>query len=218
MLRPTRVLFPPRPKGKMDPLLELDNYDKQGTYIAQRKYNGTRTLVWIPPEQDRIVLYDRYGEVNNYQFAPNIQKEILSSLRLEKIEYWFDGELLHYKTKNIKDTLVLFDILWAGKFLFGMNQMKRIELLNWTIAANNLRVGESYPKNELGDQVCPGVILSEIFVGDFMKRYEESFDLDWCEGLVLRQKDSILDCACAKIDDTVKWQKRCRKPHKNYAF
>lgn len=217
-----RILFPPRPKGKINPLLDLPAFEKTGKYVAQRKYNGTRTLMYFD-QNHHIELYDRYGQKNPYQLSPPQEKLFLKSLNLEEGKtYWLDGELLHFKTKltdprpecRIKDTIVLYDILWKDKLLFGMNQMVRLELLN--NICNQPKKLEEYGR---GLEICPNFWLAEVFKDNFVALFQQAVDLGengWCEGLVLREINSRLDIACSKVNDEVTWQKRCRKPHKNY--
>lgn len=160
-----------------------------------------------------ILLYDRRGKLNRYQFSPEQKKEVLESLLIQKgCEYWLDGELLHYKTKNIKDTLVFFDLLWQERFLYGCNQMERLERL-WLLCGSPATLDT----DGRALYVSPTLRLAEVFQENFASIYQESFDLDWCEGLVLRDRTSSLDTPCHKIDEEVRWQKRCRKPSKSYS-
>lgn len=211
MSEPTRILCPPRPRGKLDPLHELDRFDRSGKWLAQRKFNGVRTLLWVGPDQE-VRLYDRYLRPHNYNLTNQQISSILSSLNLEQgQEYWFDGEHLHAKTRSIKDTLVLFDVLWAGKFLFGMNQMDRLALLASLCGHPN-----QLEKGGRAMLVGPGLWMAEIFSTNFLQHYKEKLDKDWCEGLVLRQCNAKLDTPCRKVNEEVRWQKRARKPAKAY--
>lgn len=212
MTEPTRILCPPRPKGKLDPLHELNRFEQTGKWIAQRKFNGIRTLLWVGPNGE-IKLYDRYLRPNKYNLTLHQASSILNGLNVEQgKEYWFDGEHLHAKTRSIKDTLVLFDVLWAGRFLFGTTQIERLNLLSY-LCGNPTQL-------ESGGRalsVEKGLWLAEIFEQNFLALYKESFETDWCEGLVLRKRLAKLDTPCSKINEEVRWQKRARKPSKSYS-
>jgi len=209
---PTRILCPPRPRGKLDPLHELSRFDQSGKWLAQRKFNGIRTLLWVGPNGE-IKLYDRYLKPHNYSLTSRQSSLILNNLNVEQgQEYWFDGEHLHAKTRSIKDTLVLFDVLWAGRFLFGMTQIDRLNLLA-SLCGNPTRLEPGGRAIEAGK----GLWMAEIFDTNFMTHYQEALDSDWCEGLVLRQRLSKLDTPCRKINEEVRWQKRARKPSKSYS-
>lgn len=211
MSEPTRILCPPRPKGKLDPLRELSQYDQSGKWLGQRKFNGVRTLLWVGP-QGEIKLYDRYLKNHNYSLTSRQSSHILNSLNTTAgNEYWFDGEHLHAKTKSIKDTLVLFDVLWAGRFLYGTTQTDRLSLLS-SLCGNP----QSLESGGRAIEVGTGLWMAEVFYTNFMQHYKETLDSDWCEGLVLRQRNSKLDTPCRKVNEEVRWQKRVRKPSKSY--
>lgn len=211
MSDPKRILCPPRPRGKLDPLRELNKFDKSGNWLAQRKFNGIRTLIWVGPDGD-MRLYDRYLKSHVFDLTSQRASSILDSLNLEEgKEYWLDGEHLHAKTTSVKDTFVLYDVLWAGKFLFGKTQVERLDLLS-DLCGNPQFL-------EPGDralEVGPGLWMADVFYSNFMDRYKEYLDEDWCEGLVLRKKKSKLDTPCRSVDEEVTWQKRCRKSSKLY--
>lgn len=211
MAEPTRILCPPRPKGKLDPLRELDRFDQSGKWLAQRKFNGIRSLLWVGPNKE-MRLYDRYLKPHGYDLTSQRASSILNSLNLESgKEYWFDGEHLHAKTRSIKDTLVLFDVLWAGKFLFGMSQIDRLNLLS-SLCGNPNTLEPGKRAIFVGD----GLWMAEVFDTNFMEHYKESLHEDWCEGLVLRQRLAKLGTPCRKVNEEVTWQKRARKPSKAY--
>lgn len=211
MSKPSRILCPPRPRGKIDPLTELEKYEKSGLWVAQRKFNGTRALLWVGPKGD-VVMYDRYKKPFEWGLTSKLVPSILDTMNLTLgQEYWFDGEFMHAKTKGLKYTLILFDILWAGKFLFGVNQLDRLGLLYDLCGKPN-----TYESQGRALKVAEGVWLADLIESNFLAYYKESLSVDWCEGLVLRKNNSKLDTPCNRIDEQVKWQKRCRKPAKAY--
>ena len=209
-----RVLFPPRPVGKMLPTA-LPTYEKSGKWIVQRKFNGTRTLVHI--HGDHICFQSRYGDDHKkFKETPALIREFRSLNFQPDLEYWLDGEILDAKTSNpnYKNKIVLFDILQEGEYLFGSpNLLGRYEILQKI--CNNPTQKE--PAYGLALQVTNSIWLAENFSDNFKYHFEEFIDKDEIEGLVLKKKDSVLDNVGAKYYE-IPWQIRCRKPHKNYGF
>jgi len=131
-------------------------------------------------------------------------------------EYWFDAELLHRKTSDpqYKNRVVLFDVLQAGRYLFGSpNLLKRYELLQSICRSPE----ERESANGIALVVSENVWLAETFDRDFVPRFQDFIELDEIEGLVLKKKNSSLDNFGRK-EYEVSWQLRCRKENKNYAF
>lgn len=209
-----QILYPPRPKGRMLPS-ELPGYDKTSKWVAQRKFNGTRTLVHVLGSH--VCLQSRHGESHKqFQLTPRLKEEILS-LDLDKgLEYWLDGEILDAKTKNpnYKNKIVLFDILHQGHYLFGSpDLMARYEILK-RICRNP---EQKEPDLGLALKVTENIWLAETFSDKFTERFQDFIDSDEIEGLVLKKRNSVIDNIGAK-EYEISWQIRCRKPHKNYTF
>jgi len=135
------------------------------------------------------------------------------------MEYWLDSELLNHKTTDhhYKNRIVLFDILWAGKYLFkGPTTFERQEML-YSLCGNPQ---ECEGKYGLALVVSDNIWLAENFeAADFIMEYKRHLDKDQIEGIVLKQKDArITNLGQSESESEVAWQLRCRKPHKNYAF
>lgn len=98
------LFYPPRPGATIPPGY-LKKYEKKG-WIAQRKFNGTRTLVYLLDKD--IKLFTRH-KTKHAQY--DLTRDMRESINLLKIERpaILDGELLYSKTKNLKDVLVLWD-------------------------------------------------------------------------------------------------------------
>jgi len=208
-----QVLYPPRPKGRMLPS-ELSGYDKTGKWVAQRKFNGTRTLVHV--FGSHVCLQSRYGDSHkNFQLNAQLREEILSLALDKNLEYWLDGEILDAKTKNpdYKGKIVLFDVLQEGSYLFGgPDLLQRYE--NLKIICKNPQEKEP---GGLALKVTPNIWLAETFSKDFVDLFQDFIDNDEIEGLVLKKRNSVIDNVGSK-EYEISWQIRCRKPHKNYNF
>jgi len=209
------ILYPPRPISKIQSH-QLSSYEKSGKWVVQRKFNGTRVVIHILPG-GAVHLFNRHGEkTKQFDLTSGLKREILSLQVNPHFEYWLDGELLNNKTTspNYKGKIVLFDVLQAGKYLFGApNLMGRLELLNH-ICGNPK---EKEPNLGLALRVTDSIWLAETFDSDFIGRYQDFIDKDEIEGVVVKKKDSVLD-NFGKKEYEIAWQIRCRKPTKNYTF
>lgn len=206
----TNIIFPPRPKGRMNPA-DLPRYESSGKWLAQRKFNGCRNLIHIAPD-GKIQAFSRYGDTHKaFILTADYVDQIRDCLNLQNsTEYWLDSEVMT-KTKGAGGEIVFYDILQAGRYLFGRpNQLERLSMLS-DICGNpkNLEPGK------IALEISPNLWLAESFHDDFVSRFNEALPDDRIEGLVLRKKNSALDNFGAKYYET-SWLLRCRKPHKNY--
>lgn len=209
------ILYPPRPKTTIPPN-DLLKYDKTNAWLCQYKYNGSRNLIQILPNNE-VKVWSRHGRVHKkYSLPLKVRKEIQNLPGLVRgKEYLLDTELLN-KTKeaDTKNKIVIFDILVNGKYLFNSpNQIKRLEILN------NLC---GYPKEldslrGIGYVISDNLWLAPHFNKDFVTHFNEKADIGEVEGLVLRKRDSVLDNFGTKMYEC-RWMIRCRSSHRNYDF
>lgn len=220
--------FPPRPKLTVFWAF-LAEYEGQG-WVAQRKFNGQRTLVHVDPAGS-IELWSRHEGQNfqhkNYELT-DAQKESIGQLALPKTHVVLDGELLHRKTAALsadvpanwrlgcRDTIVLFDLLYLDNYLAHISQRDRLAKL-YDIC------GKPQQK-EPGQRaliVHNRLWLAETFPANFVEHFK---DLDGCpeiEGVVLRKLDSKLsqgNPSCGRYKHEVPWLIRSRRPKKNYHY
>lgn len=211
-----KTLYPPHPKTKIPPHM-LPDYEASGAWIAQRKFNGTHVLVNISPDR-KVGILTRHGTPPKLFSLTASHIEQILGLNLEPgKEYWLNGELLDHKTKNphYKGKLVFFDVLQAGKYLFGVKQTDRLALLD--DICHNPVYWE--PADGIALEVSEDIFLAEPFDECFEIHFEEFLDSDEIEGLVLRKRQSVIDNFGGK-PYSVNWLLRCRKPHAggNYQF
>lgn len=201
-----RILYPPRPQGKV-PQQQLARLEQRGKHIVQRKFRGSRNLIHRSTTGD-ITLYSRHGRKHLKYKMPRILKQQLASLAFESgKEYWLDSELMH---PHIEDTVILYDVLQADEYLYGVNQLERLDLLS-KICRNPNKLATI----DIALEVSQNVWLAEWWDRDFLQHFQEKIHLDHIEGLVLRKKDSCLDNFGLK-EYEIDWQIRCRKPGPNY--
>lgn len=201
-----KIIYPPRPKGKVPPN-QLDIIEERNTHVIQRKFRGSRNIIHRATD-GRISFYSRHGRSHLKYKLPKFLALEIESLNFENgKEYWLDSELMH---PHIENVVILYDVLQAGKYLYGVNQIERLELLS-NICRNPKELSE--PKIALC--VTKHVWMAENWESDFSQHFNEFIHLDHIEGLVLRQKDSCLDDFGSK-EYEIDWQIRCRKKGPNY--
>ena len=155
-----------------------------------------------------ITLYSRHGRKHLTYKMPATLKKQLSALKFEHgKEYWLDSELMH---PRIPDVVILFDVLHAGQYLYGVSQQERLDMLAG-ICSNPTAPSEP----EIALRVSEHVWMAECFTSGFAARYTEALDNELIEGLVLRETQSVLDNFGAS-EYEVGWQLRVRKQGPNY--
>jgi hypothetical protein len=201
-----KIIYPPRPKGKMHPK-DLDYYEKTNKWVAQRKFRGSRCLLNVSPNQI-VTIANRHGTFfKNFTLDKEYLDEILGSLKFETgKEYWLDGELMN-KDVNATNEIILFDVLQAGRYLFGFpDQLTRLGLL--TEICGNPQI---LCPSGIALQISNRLRMAETFQNNFESHYKEAIDCKQLEGLVLRRKAKSLDNHGSReyeTDDLI----RCRKP------
>jgi hypothetical protein len=201
-----KIIFPPRPKGKMLPK-DLPYYESTGKWLAQRKFRGSRIVINISPSGE-ITIGSRHGSsFARFALDRKYRDEIMSGLNIQKgIEYWLDGELMN-KDENAQNEIILFDVLHFGKYLFGSpDQTERLNILNYICGDP-----KEYCSSGIALQVTPRIWMAETFTSNFADRFKESLPVVQLEGLVLRKKKSALD-HFGNVEYETNNIIRCRKP------
>lgn len=229
-----RFILPPHPptanKCKRE---DLDYYESQGLWVAQRKFNGTHVVIWV--YRDSVSLWDRRGSHLTLYKLTESMKGCLCNLNLNGKETVFAGELLHTKAKRkdtdkqaAENTIVLFDVLFHENHLIKINQDERLNLLE-ELCGNpkELEPGGFFGATKraliVNQQNESNLWLAERFYDEFSYHFDECMEEDKgidkypeIEGLILRLKNSKLH-SNPKRD--VEWIIRCRKPkNKIYDF
>jgi len=183
--------FPPRPEVKI-PADALPSYEKLG-WIAQLKKNGTCQVINIDADGN-VEFKTRHNEANK-QWTPT--REIIEFFAKFPSSV-FIAELLHNKTKTVKDKMYVFDVVkFAGKELQGSTLADRLRLLF------NIEASEQ-------------VLISEVIFENFRDVFN-NLSSEEDEGLVLKNPDAKLQ-SCVKNGLNAGWQVKCRKTTKNYGF
>lgn len=201
-----RYIYPPRPKFYA--IEDIESF--QGDWYAQLKLNDTRSLIVVHPNGE-IVLWNRHKEQQKaYRDLHPKLKEGLQSLNLVKGKFYiFDGLLMHNKTRFVKNTICLMDILvYSGKYLMGTSYEERYKLLQ--SICNFPDKIEQDSGLELGLEVSPLLWLSknyEIGFTGLWKKWEKIKNAA-VEGLVFKRKNGKL--AYHFNNDKCDWQGKVR--------
>jgi ATP-dependent DNA ligase len=212
------MFYPPRTKAVCPP---GDNpvrrmWEKFSDAIVQFKLNGSRNMTVIHPD-GRIEMFNRGGPNQRpilhkqYRLTPIMKGEI-ESLNLKKgMLHVLDGELIHAKTKDVKDVLYLFDLLvFEDQLLLGMDYATRYDKLLRIVGPRFFpldfapKEGKMYIAQSFGMDRCEWAWL-------------EAQKSDYCEGLVLKRTGSISRLMPGENEiNNGAFMSRMRKPKKNY--
>lgn len=211
-----KYLYPPRPEYKTPPS-SLETYDT-GEYIAQPKYNGSACLVFT--NGDELHIYNRHKRPLA-KYSPFIH---FRELAKTKNWYVYAGEYLNKAKKGEmgdieRDKFVIWDLLvWDGEYLIGKTMEERLMILENIYPCQRAIVSD---KLEMYDHLCctehAGIYKAPTYGGGFDILYEELYETELYEGLVLKKKNSKLTYGFQEKNNS-DWQIKCRKETKLYNF
>lgn len=122
-------IYPPRTTSKIpytkNPVLDM--WRKWPDAVAQLKLNGTRNLIIVQPDRS-IQFWNRHKELQKYVIPAEMRSQILDMSPAGYYTVW-DTELVHTKTKDVKDVLYFFDCLvWESQHLLGSTYAERFAI------------------------------------------------------------------------------------------
>lgn len=200
-----QYLFPPRPEMKIAKE-NLGFYQKRG-YVAQKKKNGTCTVIFA--KGDQVIFKTRHPDIedgNHRMWTP--QEDHIKFFSGSEGFNVYVAELLHSKvTGGPKHELFIFDQLVSNG----------ISLSGTTFGSRMVNMMKAFGGEAESDQyrVADRITLAKCFGGGFTKMFETLAPED--EGLVLKDPKAIL-LPCFKADSNKGWQVKCRIAHSNYSF
>ena len=190
-------LYPPRPENIIMPGM-LSFFEKQ-KYVCQTKKNGTGSILAVSPEK-KFIFKTRHGEDHKQWNAPNEVKEPFYSL--PNRWYYFCFELMHSKTKNVKNTMYIYDLLVANNvYLIGVKYIDRYNLLH-----SLFKVKKSLSQY---DVITDNVTIANNYNIGFEKIFK-LLNTPEDEGLVLKDPKAELSL-CTKESSNSRWQVKIRK-------
>jgi ATP-dependent DNA ligase len=214
-----KYIFPPRAENKINPKT-VSNYDT-GNFIAQVKYNGSSTVLFLDGEGGTKI-FNRHNEpVSKDKFpkCPIDFKGIYSGHGYMVVA----GELMN-KAQAGEDGnklmgFIIWDILvYRGHYLVGKTFQQRLELLEQLFPAVSMRINhagvlEQY--EHLNITNVEGVYRAKSYTKYFETLYEVISEVPAYEGLVLKKAKAKLDFGFTD-GNNANWQLKIRKATKNY--
>jgi hypothetical protein len=198
-----RYFPPPRTENKI-PMGMLGFYEKQG-WLAQAKKNGTNAVVFVSPEK-KLTMMNRHGSA--LRWTPPPETAALLSGIPGTGWHVLNGELLHHKTKSLKNVLYLFDVLvWDGDYLLDQTyaeRYNRLQLIFMEMIQRSHRAQHHPFHSEVGS-----VWLAKNYGNNFAWLFGK-LDGEVDEGLMLKNPT-----ARGFGGD---WMVKCRRPTKNFGF
>lgn len=197
-------LWPPRPEKKVPPTT-FTFYHKRG-FWGQVKKNGTCTVIFARGKE--VIFKTRHND-DHKAWTPT--PEIIKFFQSDSTEWnVYVAELLHSKTKDIKNQLYIFDLIVEnGEQLTGVTFEERQRRLYSKFP------GGDYEQESFQYRVHPNVSLAINFKTDYHELWKRLRPED--EGFVLKDPTSKL-IACFKANSNQGWQVKTRKPTANYSF
>lgn len=185
-------------------------------WVAQYKFNGTRNIIYVFPD-GHIELFNRHGEHNKAYQVTEDMIQGFKKLNLKKgVFYVFDGELMHSKTKGLKDRVILFDVLVnAGEYLLETSYIERYKLLMNLVG--NPSEFEEETGNKIAYRINKNVWLAKTYTKELTERFKKLAHMDEVEGLMLKNPNGKLSFG-TREQNNGEWLVRVRKPSKNYSF
>jgi len=179
-----RYIYPPRPQKFY---LECIDTLKQKHLISQLKLNGTRTLIVIYPDRKIEFWTRRKTKQIQYKLTPSMKKSILSLFFKKGYFHLLDGELLHNKSKLIKDVVCLYDVLVLnGQYLYKSTYAERYNILK-----SKLGNPKKLSEYNLAYKVNNNIWLSKN-EKDAKLIFDKYKNLQIVEGIVLKDLDGVL--------------------------
>jgi len=176
---------------------QIVQYSNNSDYIAEVKKNGSRLC--LHKVDGEYLWYNRDKKLLNYTPSSEVLVE-LESLNLPDNTH-IDAELLHHKTKHIKNHIYVYDIYqYAGNPIMEPLSGRR-QLLTEIFKSKSLNHFE----------------LATMYESDFIALFYDVIEKEENEGLVIKNLNGKIIWDMKKSPD-VWWQIKVRKPNKNYKF
>jgi ATP-dependent DNA ligase len=162
-------------------------------------------------------MFTRHAVPNKAYQITREMRDAFESLKLPPGKFHvFDGELLHNKTSNIKDRIVLYDLLVLnGEYLVGTTYISRYRKLQMLLGRPGMF--ETDTSHRIAYRVNRNIWLAKVYTKDIAERFKKLLHLPEIEGLVLKDPTGKLDYGLTE-ENNGSWLTRVRKPNKNYSY
>jgi len=195
-----QFFYPPQPTRLWPnaPLLQRLNNDPN--WIGEVKMNGWR--LEIHKEKDKLLFYNRHGtiiDINSDIFLPKFTKVPNDSI--------LDGELVHFRTKDTKNKIVLWDAMfWNGRDIRKSPLYERRSFLECFESDDSLSVGND---DSLLQSIPATVTQIKSQKTNLIKFYETVIKRNdpLEEGIVIKNINSQYESSLKRTFDTAQWFK-----------
>jgi len=196
-------LYPPRPTMAIAP--QAIGFYERMKWCAQVKKNGTCTVIFA---RGMNVMFKTRHNDDHRQWAP--LPEHLCPFQSSSLKWnVFCAELIHNKTKTIKNQLYIFDqIVKDDVHLVGTTFAERQNMLHTTF--NGI---DDCDKIRINDYLT----ISKCYEQNYKNLYDSISSNEEDEGLVFKNPNAKLN-PCYKEGKNGSWQIKCRKTTSNYSF
>lgn len=182
--------YPPKPMRIWPESTLFQQLDNNPNWIGQIKYDGWRVLIF--KENDQIQIWNRHEAQIDICVNP-----FISYFEHVPNNTVLDGELVHFRTKNLKNVIVLFDVpFWDGLDLRQLPLKEREQYLKIF-------------KNAPEVLTEPGVFRILSIEGSIISKYNEVIKLnrDYEEGIVLKHLESKYESHISRCLEISHWLK-----------
>jgi ATP-dependent DNA ligase len=188
-----QYFYPPQPFRIWPNSNLLCKLDQDPDWIAEIKYNGWRLLIFI---EDDIRLFNRYNK--EIQINKSIFRQHFEHIPPGTI---FDGELVHFRSTDIKNTIVI----WDTPFYNGQDIRKK-PLSDRKIYLDHFKVAPRTIKANSNVKVYRSQIFKS---GNFRRLYVNTVDKknNLEEGIVIKKLSSVYDFSFTRGIETKYWIK-----------
>jgi len=207
-----KYLYPPRPESALAPNT-IGFYEKTMGWVAQYKKNGTNTIIGISPVGE-IITMNRHAEKHKaWQISEYLKTSLL---QIFPTGFWhvFVAEVMHSKTKDIKDTIYIHDILVSnGEYMIGSTFAERqVILAGLFLPLSRLETYSHHVCDEQGK-----IWFARLFTANLTDLFWSIERPELDEGLVLKDPAGKLkDCVRERSNES--WQVKVRHTSKKYVF
>jgi ATP-dependent DNA ligase len=185
--------YPPQPVRLWPNSAYFLKLRKSPLYDAEIKYNGWRDLIFV--DNNKIYLYNRHNsiiDINWKIFADHFKKIPNNTV--------FDAELLHFRTTDLKNVIVIFDVpFYNNKDLRRNTLVERRKYLSHFLRAPDIIIPSSQSQ----------VYNIQQYSTDFLDLYNMIIKRNSSveEGIVIKKKMSIYHSHPGRGIDTNDWIK-----------
>ena len=187
-----KYFYPEQPKLLVRGQPLFTDLSENPLWVAEPKYNGQRTMLHII---DGVAeFWGRHGKKLTYKPSKEMEEALKTFPNVGY--YLLDGELRHNKTKNVKDKLVLWDVIIHNNKLLNDKPYwaRRSLLLDLGLTINDLMI----------------ISLIKQYKENFQKAFDGLMPFEEFEGLVLKNTQGKLNLGVKSCPES-RWMFKVRK-------